>query len=260
MSGNWRVWSAVGAALALTALAAQAQGVKQVDVPRICPLCRTTFAARTAGSGTQMGMRLDLKPLGDIEAPWPVAACPQCRFVLFEDQLDAPALAKLRRYVDTPVYQAFAAARSSYFLIAKLMLALTASDLEVAHAYLKASWQEETDAARLHEDLELSLRHFEAYLQESAGRGSAPQAQGEQVDPDDFRTASILKGELLRRLGRFDEAVAHLEQLRPIPAFQAKPLSEILAYETTLCRQQDAAPHGVEEASPAGKAGAPGKE
>ena len=120
-----------------------------------CTLCKTKFKAKLAGSGTQFGMRLDLKPLGAIEAPWPVAVCPKCHFVLFADKYKAAELAKLRLYVKTKEYQDWGKTRSSHFLMAKLLSELDRDDIDLAHVYLKASWQEESNKKYLEEDLAL---------------------------------------------------------------------------------------------------------
>ena len=65
----------------------QATAATIYEAEKTCPLCTTEFKAHLAGSGTQFGMRLDLKPLGAIAAPWPVAVCPKCHFVLLGDDL-----------------------------------------------------------------------------------------------------------------------------------------------------------------------------
>ena len=58
----------------------------KIVVEEVCPLCRTKFKATLAGSGYQSNIRLDLRPIGAIASPWPLAVCTKCGFVLYKDQ------------------------------------------------------------------------------------------------------------------------------------------------------------------------------
>lgn len=77
-----RCFAAIALTLAALLSATTVNALTIHEADRTCPLCKTEFKAHLAGSGTQFGMRLDLKPLGAIAAPWPVAVCPKCHFVL----------------------------------------------------------------------------------------------------------------------------------------------------------------------------------
>jgi len=216
------------------------------EVDKVCPLCKTQFKAKLAGSGSQFGMRLDLKPFGAIAAPWPVAVCPKCHFVLFTSKLKKEDLVKLNEYVQTKEYQTWGKTRSSYFLMAKLLSTLGRDDLDLAYAYLKASWQEENNKKKLKEDLKLSLKHFDAYL-EKGPRKTKRKKGDEEEDASAFQTAQLLKGEILRRLGRFDDAKIHLQKLQTLKSFHGSFLGDIVRYEIKLCALKDSKPHNVSE-------------
>lgn len=228
----------------------QATALTIHEADKTCPLCTTEFKARLAGSGTQFGMRLDLKPLGAIAAPWPVAVCPKCHFVLLSDDLSDSDLKMLKAFVQTKEYQAWGETRSSHFLMAKLLAALGRDDATLAHVYLKASWQEEGKNEFLTEDLQLSLKHFEAFLKAGPPNDKKNPSEGQEEDDaaSAYQTAQLLKGELLRRLSRFDEAKAHLQSLLKQTPFQGTFLGKIVAYEMRLCDKKDAEPHEVSEA------------
>ena len=217
-----------------------------------CPLCKTEFKAELAGSGTQHGMRLDLKPLGPIAAPWPVPVCPKCHFVLFSSELEKTDLAKLNKYVQSKEYQDWGKIRSSHFLMAKLLSLLGSEEVVLAHVYLKASWQEEGSDKYLKEDLELSLKHFDAYLKK--GPPKKKKEKNKATDEDEkessaYYTAQLLKGELLRQLGRFDEAKVYLQELQKFEQFKGTFFGDIVRYEITLCEQKDSKHHLMSEAS-----------
>ena len=56
-------------------------------VEKTCPLYEKVFKCELDMSGTQFGMRLDLKPLGLTAAPWRIPVCPRWRFVLYDDEI-----------------------------------------------------------------------------------------------------------------------------------------------------------------------------
>jgi hypothetical protein len=246
-------------AVAFLMAGTQATALTIREVDKTCPLCKTEFKARLAGSGTQFGMRLDLKPLGAIAAPWPVAVCPKCHFVLLGDDLSDPELAKLKAFVKTKEYQTWGEARSSHFLMGKLLSTLGRDDITLAHVYLKASWQEEGEKKFLTEDLQLSLKHFEAFLKAGPPNDKKNPDEGQEEDnaASSYQTAQLLKGELLRRLTRFDEAKAHLQTLLKQKPFQGTFFGNIVAYEIRLCGKKDAEPHEVSDAQTDGNSEQP---
>jgi len=52
----------------------------------ICPIDNQQFKTHANYSGTSFGMRLDMKPLGPIPAPWLLPTCPKCGFPLFKEE------------------------------------------------------------------------------------------------------------------------------------------------------------------------------
>lgn len=48
--------------------------------------------------------------------------------------------------------------------MAKLFFTLGRDDITLAHVYLNTSWQKKGEKKFLTEDLQLSLKHFEAFL------------------------------------------------------------------------------------------------
>ena len=54
-------------------------------------------------------------------------------------------------------------------------------------------------------------------------------------------------GELLRRLGRFDEARAHLSGLQGVKGFQNNFFADIVKYQLKLCAKKDAAVYEMED-------------
>ncbi|OGS04583.1 MAG: hypothetical protein A3J70_01110 [Elusimicrobia bacterium RIFCSPHIGHO2_02_FULL_61_10] len=218
----------------LIAAAGIAAAAKFVEREMPCPVCGKTFYARLDLSGEQSPeMRLDLKPVGEISWPWLLPDCPKCGFVVYRLPVPAAELAKCREFTATEEYKK-ARAHSSYYRVGLLYGRLGLGDYALANSFLKASWQEESDPAKLKEDQELALKYFTACARTCAAA-------------EEKENSLLLMGELLRRLGRFDEARAHLAKLQGLKGFQKNFFADIVEFQLARCARQDAAPYEIED-------------
>jgi hypothetical protein len=195
-----------------------------------CPVCETPFYARLDLDGSQGEIRIDLKPVG--AGPWLLPDCPKCGFVSYKLPVPAAELARCRAVTASDNFRK-SLGRSTYFRVGLLYEQLGKPDYSVATSFLKASWQEEYDPAKLKEDLELSLKYFTACAQ-SCGM-------------EEKENSQLLAGELLRRLGRFGEAQAHLAKLQGLKGFQKNFFADIVDFELARCAKMDAAPYEMED-------------
>lgn len=203
------------------------------EVSSTCPLDGTTFTWTASMSGTSFGQRLDLRPIGPIASPWPVAVCPKDHFVLFDDKLDPDTIERARAVVATPEYQALAATESSYYLLATLQRGLGRPESELGWLLLQASWQVEADAARNRRYLEEALAAYQASL-----------ATG-KLSGEERLTADLLAGELERRLGRFAEAKARFTRLQGEKPAPEGVIKRIIDAQLSYTAAGDSAPHEV---------------
>ncbi|MBI4350300.1 MAG: hypothetical protein HY550_02570 [Elusimicrobia bacterium] len=205
-----------------------------VDREMPCPVCGKTFYARLDLSGEQSAeMRLDLKPVGEISWPWLLPDCPKCGFVVYRLPVPPAELAKCRAITASEEYKK-ARARSSYYRVGLLYGRLGLSDYDAANSFLKASWQEENEPAKLSEDQELALKYFTSCARTCAAA-------------EEKENSLLLAGELLRRLGRFDEARAHLAKLQGLKGFQKNFFADIVEFQLTRCARLDSAPYELED-------------
>ena len=205
-------------------------------VNRVCPLCKTNFDEVVIMSATQFGMRLDLRPLGAITSPTPLAVCPKCGLAVWKDQNDsysADELKQLRGIVESDQYRTLDAKTPSYQRLAKLYEGLNRPPDDIAYAYLMASWQTEREEKLNRALLAKSLEWFQKYLE-------SPSAKGEPR-----QTAEFLRGELLRRLGKFDEAKRQFDRLAKTKDFQKEPFPQLYAQEISLIQAKDATPQEI---------------
>ncbi|MFA6433201.1 MAG: hypothetical protein WCW52_00755 [Elusimicrobiales bacterium] len=201
-----------------------------------CQVCGRVFYARldVPGSDAESDMRLDLKPTGNVPAPRRLPDCPGCGFVTYMLDMPKAELEKCRAITASAVYKK-CLKRSPFFRVGVLYSELKKPAYEVAESFLKASWQEEADPVGLKEDLELSLKYFTA----------CAEAAGTAVE--ERENSQLLMGELLRRLGRFEESAAHLKKLQGIKGFQNNFFGEIVAYQLKLCSKRDSSVHDMED-------------
>ena len=201
----------------------------------VCPIDGTEFEQTIALSGTQFGMRLDMKPLGPTPAPWPIPSCPECRFPLFKDEFTEEEIDRYREFVETRQFREETADSPPYFALAKVKAYDGESSGEIAYAYLQASWQVEENREGYERCLKLALEEYREFFEaERAG-----------VSDEDWLTAGILIAELERQLGNFDGALAQVESLGDEPIedeFFLKLLDQI----ETLARSEDTHPHPIE--------------
>jgi len=107
-------------------------------------------------------------------------------------------------------------------------------NLEIAHTYLKASWQVEADHKKYARYLEASHAKFAAFLS----------ANNEKSTKNIM--AELLSGEIERRLGRFDQAQGRFTRLQKLPEFsEPKHVAAIIDYQLELINAKDSGPHEI---------------
>jgi hypothetical protein len=218
-----------------------------------CPLCTTAFKEVMDRSGTQMGMRLDFKPLGHIAAPWRVPVCPKCRFVLYkgggqpvygdrvfessptnQPQYTAEEVKDMKAFVASAGYAKLPADAPSYQRLALIREHQKLPHHQVAYTWLQASWQVEDNLSRCQECLENCARVYDKCLA-SAKPGS-----------DEYSVAVLVRGEIYRRMGQFKEAAAWFAA-HGSQATGCEFSSQMIVQQLKLIGQRDAEPQNFEE-------------
>lgn len=167
-----------------------------------CPIGGEVFTSIVVGSSSQFGVRLDLKPQGALLAPLPVPVCPGNGFVMYKEVFSSEELAKLAPIVESEAYQAARKQNTDYYMMAYLLERLDPDALQLAHIYLKASWEAEEKLpdrmARYHE---LALTKFKAYLKTQPSQDES------------WWVAQIAAANLERRIGQHSSAIARISAL-----------------------------------------------
>jgi hypothetical protein len=190
------------AALLLAAAPQSAPALTLYESDVTCPVDGQTFKATLVGSYRATGMRLDLKPMGDLIAPYSYPVCPGNGFVVYQSEFSGEAIAAIRSIAASEEFKALRREHTDHAVVAYVKQRLGAPAFEIAEAYLQASWEAERDRPqRVSEYRALALDAFDAARE----RG--------ELNVDDRRTAAVVGAELERLLGDFSSAAARVASL-----------------------------------------------
>jgi hypothetical protein len=262
MPGKFRHWFFVAvasfSAAFATGLPLQAMTLQTVE--KTCPYDGTKFQFQEQVSGTSFDRTLDLKPVGAIQSPSPLAVCPTNGFVFVKDDYSVEELERLRPLILSPEYQALKD-ETAYYRAAWISQRTGATEDQVVTLLLRASWEAawaELDARLAAIEAEQVRRRrnnnlfgklmaqgtsSERYVRYAGEllvklRAAVPNTTDEKV----AKTRKLLIVELLRRLKRFDEAERQLAAIVgdfPPGSGEAK----VAAFQRTLIAKQDAGVH-----------------
>ncbi|WP_373755463.1 hypothetical protein [Neisseria sp.] len=198
-----------------------------------CPIGGEKFEQGIDTSGTSFGMETDMRPIGMIAAPWRIPVCPGNKFVIFKDDFTSDELEKFKKVINSKEYQSIAEKHSSYFLWGRMMeMAGENSDAEqMMWIFLQSSWQGGSK-----ESLEKTLEYADKALAKNAFK----------EDEKRFNT-QFLRGEMLRKLGRFDEAKQTFMQLQNNKIVQKhKTFKPLAKFQLELVEKKDTMSHRLD--------------
>lgn len=201
------------------------------DVEMVCPYDGTKFTFHAEDSGTQMDMGLDFMPMGAIAAPWPIASCPTNGFVFLQEKYTPEELEQLRPLILSAEFQALKD-ETPYFRAAWIRERTGAPRKDVVFTLLQATW-EARDTPR-----------YKVYAEKLLKR--LPDDIGAAEKEEQFSLEMVM-GELLRRLGRFEEARDYFAKIlaqKDLPP----SLPPIISFQQMLTAKSDSHPHAYSEA------------
>ena len=217
-------------AAVIVALTSAARARTPITVEMTCPYDGTSFHFNGQGSGTSAGQSLDFMLLGPIDSPWPLAVCPTNGFVFIKQKYEPDELERLRPIVLSPEYQALKD-ETPYYRAAWIMERAGEARADVSLYLLQATWEAGWEAMR--ERYQAQVKAAPQGWRQPSPDIAALFAAGTLSEryrryatellarlPADIAAASprsgqfkMVQGELLRRLGRFDEADTYFKTL-----------------------------------------------
>ena len=205
-----------------------------------CPVCDAEFSSHRIASTHSIGQDTDFRPhTGGVDPqPHYVHVCPACYFAAFEGDFES-ADEHIRDFVLSHDHQPeevltagdlTGLCGSTKYLLAARCYAEDerAGCLRLADLYLRASWcaRQEGLMQREHETQIESIMLFEEAL------------EAEEIAEEQERVILYLLGELYRRVGRHELAIAMFEKAAAAPIGEPDP-----RFDRLIERQRVAAEH-----------------
>jgi len=217
-------WSVLATAILAAPQPALSLTLYETEVT--CPIDGQTFKATLVGSYMSKGTRLDLKPLGDVVAPYRYPVCPGNGFVVYQSQFSADEQAAIRAIVASDDFKALRQEHTDHAIVAYVKQRLGAKEFEIAESFLQASWEAERDRPQLvNEYRALALEAFDTARE----RGN--------LNAEDRLTAAVVGAELERLLGDFASAQTRVTSLQS--ELNADPMSATAQRNATLAKVVD---------------------
>jgi hypothetical protein len=207
------------------------EAAKEINV--VCPLDGTKFKSPANVIGRQIGIQLDLKPIGFMDVPKRLPVCPSNHFVVYKTNFTDAEKERLLKFVLSQEYQDWAKNNPSYFLLGKIFEYMGDTDWVIANIYVQASWQVANKQPEKEKQyMDLTLQHLKKFLSTDL-----------KEDSTDWISAQMLAGEMERRLGRFEDAQARFLKLSKSPEIQKSFNAQIVEYQLELISKKDSEPH-----------------
>ncbi len=195
-------WLLAAALLPSFAALQSATALTLYEAEATCPVDGQTFRATLVASYTSTGTRLDLKPVGDVIAPYRYPVCPGSGFVVYRSEFSGDEIAAIRSIAASDEFKALRAKHTDHAVVAYVKQRLGAGEFDAALSYLQASWEAERDRPQLVDEYRtLALEGFDA----ARARGN--------LSLDDRQTAMVVGAELERLLGDFSAAAERITSL-----------------------------------------------
>jgi ankyrin repeat protein len=194
-------------------------GAANIERKVLCPVCRIEFSALKKVSAEEKprysidGQRLDQKMA-------PLPECPLCGGIFHDEAYAATEIKKLETLVWSKEYQQLRQ-NNRWQRYAFIREKMNADYLELARLWLQAAWAENSKFRR--DYLTKSLEYYQTYFLANQGQSD--------LDLIQLRVADIL-----RQLGRFDEAMTALPDLKNADDHSLKRLYRL---ETELIAQKN---------------------
>ena len=198
----------------------------------ICPIGGAAFSLDIPTAVAHTGQNLDFKLTGEkVTSPRPIPVCPDNGFVIYRQDFSDDEITSLSAYVLSDEYRALTDTHTPYFRLAKLLTFQGHAALEVAFAYLRASWEVDTEPER-----------YAVYAQATASKLETYLLDADPKTPD-FFTAHWLLAELKRRTGDFESARATLDAIKHHEQASKPYPSRMIILLYRLIGSENLAPH-----------------
>lgn len=186
-------------------------------------------------SGTQLGTRLDLEPVGAIASPPPIHELPNDGYLRQREDSSPTGMDSVREWIGSESRREIRT-ESPSFRLPRIDQRVGRGSVEIAHAYPMASWDFEAERDRRGRHPTESRAHVVRRLASARTTLGTPRSKA-------HASQRILAGELERRPADVEAARARLEKRR-VDGIATAPV-EIRIVDDELIARGDSEPHCV---------------
>jgi hypothetical protein len=199
-----------------------------------CPICKHEFATIVQGSGTSFGKNLDFKPYGAIIIPWPIPKCPICGFVGNKGSFTQDEIALIESKAMPVELFPNEPAMPSYYYLGREREWVNRDVESIIDAFLSSVWESVGNDEYKSKTNELIARTI-SYIDKIPSSNKT------------FNNLQLVKLDLLRRTGKFDDASQVIAAIKDNKDFYKDYIVKIIDLQTELIGKKDIAEHPMPE-------------
>ena len=198
------------------------------NVEYTCPLCNTNFESFTQFSYTTFGMNLDLRPYGAAIIPTPIAKCPHCNFVFFDDYFTKEEINAIKMELETNNIFVNEPDMPNYYYFAKEAEIIDSDLDDIIWWYLSAVWENRNESKK-NILIDITIKNIDKL---------------EKTD-EAYNDYQMVKLDLLRRSGQFEKALDLIEEIKLNKDYYYDIIVKIINLQTELIKNKDQKEHPI---------------
>jgi hypothetical protein len=196
------------------------------NVEYICPLCGTEFESYTQFSYTTFGRNLDLRRFGAAMIPSPIPKCPKCNFVFSDDFFTEKEIIMLKKALKTNNIFVKEPGMPNYYYLGREAEIVNRDIDDLIWWFLSGVWENE-DVTQKNKLINITIEYID------------------KLDEKDksYNNYQLVKLDLLRRSGQFEEAMAQIERIKRNAEFYRDYIIKIIDLQIELIRDRNQEEH-----------------
>jgi hypothetical protein len=196
------------------------------DVEYTCPLCSTKFDSYTQFSYTTFGRNLDLRSFGAAIIPSPIPKCPNCNFVFFDDFFSEDEIKTLKLVLIVNNIFEKEPNMPKYYYLAK-EAEIVNKDLDDIIWWLLSSVWENKDETKKNKLINITIEYINKLNETNKS----------------YNNYQLVKLDLLRRSGQFEEAMTQIERIKRNKEFYKDYIIKIIDLQIELIGNKNQEEH-----------------
>jgi uncharacterized C2H2 Zn-finger protein len=193
-----------------------------------CPICQKEFEYRVQYSYSTFGQNLDLRPYGAAIIPSPIPKCPNCGFVFSEEMFTEKEIKILKEAFEINNIFMNEPDMPNYYYLAREMEILRKNLDNIIWFFLSAVW-ENNDKNKKDILVNTTIEYIDKLEKTNKS----------------YNDYQLVKLDLLRRSGKFDEAKNQIDIIKKDTNFYKDYTIKIIDLQTELISEKNIDEHAI---------------